>query len=83
MSVSASNFLATIKRDVPLLKNELSDYELHFNAEGAREALKELEMGSLLDDIPAAAKDKVVVITRTIADLLECTDFFAVIQHVY
>ncbi len=69
--------IATIRRDVPLLKNELSDYELHFNAEGAREALKELEMGSLLDDIPAAAKDKVVVNTRTIADLLECTDFFA------
>ncbi|MBO7402088.1 MAG: hypothetical protein J6U10_03750, partial [Lachnospiraceae bacterium] len=69
--------IATIKRDVPLEKDNLSDYELHFNADGAREALKELEMNSLLDDIPAPKTEAVEIKQTIISDLATASGFFA------
>ncbi len=51
-----STTLATIKRDVPLEWNELSDYELKFDSEAAKACILELEMNSLVDEIPSFAE---------------------------
>ncbi len=67
--------IATIKCDVPLEKNSLSDYELKINEEEARKALIELEMKSLLEDIPKTGTVKQTVNIRTINDFNEAGDY--------
>jgi len=67
--------IATIKRDVPLEKQALSDYELHFDTEAAKAAVSELEMTSLLDDVPQFGEAALATEITEINDLCEADEY--------
>lgn len=72
-----SKQLATIKRDVPLDKCALSDYELHFDVEAAKKLFYELEFKSLMGELPENVKTKKTErVYRWITDLSEAEEYF-------
>lgn len=72
-----SKQLATIKKDVPLDKTDLSDYTLHFDTDAARKLFHELEFKSLLSELPDEEKKQEQKTTyRLITDLAEAEDYF-------
>lgn len=72
-----SKRLATIKKDVPLEKKQLSDYELCFDTDAAKKLFHELEFKSLLSELPdAAKKQEQKTEYRLITDLSEAEEYF-------
>ena len=72
-----SKQLATIKRDVPLEKQSLADYEVHFDSDAAKKLFHELEFKSLLSELPDnEKKEEQKTEYRWITDLAEAEEFF-------
>ena len=72
-----SKKLATIKRDVPLDKNGLSDYVIKFDTDAAKKLFHELEFKSLLSELPGdEKKDEKKTVYRWITDLSEAEEYF-------
>ena len=76
-----SKQLATIKKDVPLAKNCLSDYQLQFDVDAAKKLFHELEFKSLLAELPNEGKEEEQKTSyRWIDDLAEAENYF---QHLF
>ena len=72
-----SKQLATIKRDVPLESNALSDYEVQLDVDAAKKLFHELEFKSLLSELPDnEKKEEKKTEYRWISDLAEAEEFF-------
>ena len=73
-----SKQLATIKRDVPLDKCKLSDYELQLDSDAAKKLFHELEFKSLLSELPGdERKTEKQTVYRWITDLSEAEAYFS------
>jgi len=76
-----SKQLATIKKDVPLAKQQLSDYCFRFDVDAAKKLFHELEFKSLLSELPGDNNtEEVKTIYRWINDLSEAESWF---YHLY
>ena len=72
-----SKQLATIKRDVPLEKCTLADYEFHLDVDAAKKLFYELEFKSLMGELPETVNPiKVERVYRWITDLSEAEEYF-------